>query len=75
MKTGTVMEAISAVYDEEGLGSTFSAGGFSRWDLLRSLAVSTGLPSDREPGEYQYCVFWLFHHDYIDWSIWGCVQS
>lgn len=42
MKNGAVMKAISAVCDEEGLGSTFNAGGFSRWDLLSSLAVSTG---------------------------------
>lgn len=53
VKNGTVMEAISAVCDEEGLGSAYNAGGFSRWILLYSLAVSTEQTSRRETSEYQ----------------------
>lgn len=42
------MEAIQVFCDEEALGSTYNAGGFSRWDLLNSLAVGTRETSGRE---------------------------
>lgn len=52
VKIGIVIEVKFVVCDEEGLGSIFSVGGFSCWDLFCFFVVSIGLLSDREFGEY-----------------------